>query len=192
MFIVERGLHLTSHLSTKFDATPRDVRWRKDWFETRVHRSSSVGFLWYGDSLRKPLFELLRDYPSLVGLRKHTQRGTGAAASCFDDKNRTLRGQKGMVDAGESSLLHNTRKSPSLWPPSFVQSVVAWPLTSLSKSFSVEATTRSFHLYKTAIRHHSPPASIRMRVDGFAGRLIVRTTVRQLSIIFNHGRCRNA
>ena len=52
--------------------------------------------------------------------------------------------------------------------------------------------TSSFHLHKTAIRHHSPPASIRMRVDGFAGRLIVRTTVRQLSIIFNHGRCRNA
>ena len=36
----------------------------------------------------------------------------------FDNKNRKLRGQKGMVGAGESSLLHNTGKSSSLWPPS--------------------------------------------------------------------------
>ena len=91
------------------------------------------------------------------------------------------------VDAGESSLPPDIRKSSLRWPHSSAQSGMAWRLTSLPKSFSVEATTRSFHLYKTAIRHHSPPASIRMRVDGFAGRLIVRTTVRQLSIIFNHG-----
>ena len=68
LFIVECGLHLTSHLSTKFDTTPRDSWRRKDWFATRVYRSSSVGFLWHGDSLRKPLLELLRTDPSFGGL----------------------------------------------------------------------------------------------------------------------------
>ena len=107
-------------------------------------------------------------------------------------KAATLATDGGKVDAGESSPLQNIRKSSSLWPPSFAQSGMAWRLTSLPKSLSVETTSSSFHLYKTAIRHHSPPATIRMRIDGFAGRLIVRTTVRQLSIIFNHGGGRNA
>ena len=44
----------------------RDSWRRKDWFATRVYRSSSVGFLWHGDSLGKPLLELLRSYPSFV------------------------------------------------------------------------------------------------------------------------------
>jgi len=52
---------------------------------------------------------------ALVGFHPEEFRRSGVVF--FAKKTRTLRGQKGMVDAGESPLLQNIRKSSSLWHP---------------------------------------------------------------------------